>query len=419
MNLKLLVSVAKSLSLAHWKQTLIAAIGVTFSISAFIALLGFMTGLNDLLDGLVLNRTPHIRLFNEIHPSETQPIQLASEYKNAYHFISSVKPGNNRENIHNGIAIMRYLTNDQRVAGVTAVVKSPVFFNASTIDITGVLNCIEAEPSSRLFRFNEYIITGKADDIEKVPNSIILGISLAEKLLASPGDVIQVTTPEGEMLSLKVVGYFQSGINEIDKVQSYVSINTGRKLLGKSGSYITEIQIKLKDMSSAPMLSREYAMLFGCQSEDIQTANQEFETGSFIRTVIAYAVGVTLLIVAGFGIYNILNMMIYDKMDAIAILKATGFASLDVQMIFLLIALSIGVTGGLAGLMLGFGFSYLIDQIPFTTNSLPTVKTYPVNYTTALYVTGTLFSIVTTLIAGWLPSRKASKLDPVIIIRGK
>ena len=34
--------------------------------------------------------------------------------------------------------------------------------------------------------------------------------------------------------------------------------------------------------------------------------------------------GVVLLIVAGFGIYNILNMMIYEKLDAIAILKATG-----------------------------------------------------------------------------------------------
>jgi lipoprotein-releasing system permease protein len=36
-------------------------------------------------------------------------------------------------------------------------------------------------------------------------------------------------------------------------------------------------------------------------------------------------VSVFLLVVAGFGIYNILNMMIYEKMDSIAILKATGF----------------------------------------------------------------------------------------------
>jgi lipoprotein-releasing system permease protein len=66
-------------------------------------------------------------------------------------------------------------------------------------------------------------------------------------------------------------------------------------------------------------------------------------------------VGITLLIVAGFGIYNILNMMIYEKMDSIAILKATGFSGLDVNNIFITIALSIGIFGGTLGLIFGFG----------------------------------------------------------------
>ena len=51
---------------------------------------------------------------------------------------------------------------------------------------------------------------------------------------------------------------------------------------------------------------------------DNQTAHSQFDTGSFIRSLISYTVGVTLLIVAGFGIYNILNMMIYEKLDSIA-----------------------------------------------------------------------------------------------------
>ena len=66
MNYKLIFTIAKSLLFARWRQTLVAAIGVTFSITMFITLLSFMTGLNDMLDGLILNRTPHIRLYNEI-----------------------------------------------------------------------------------------------------------------------------------------------------------------------------------------------------------------------------------------------------------------------------------------------------------------------------------------------------------------
>ena len=78
-----------------------------------------------------------------------------------------------------------------------------------------------------------------------------------------------------------------------------------------------------------------------------------------------YAVSITLLIVAGFGIYNILNMLIYEKMNDIAILKATGFSGKDVQMIFMSQALIIGIVGGILGLIIGFGLSNVIDNIPF------------------------------------------------------
>jgi lipoprotein-releasing system permease protein len=111
--------------------------------------------------------------------------------------------------------------------------------------------------------------------------------------------------------------------------------------------------------------------------------------------------------------------MIYEKMDSIAILKATGFSGKDVNRIFISIALTIGIFGGLLGLVFGFGLSALIDQIPFNTTALPTIKTYPVDYNPKFYLIGILFSIITTYFAGYFPSRKASKIDPVIIIRGK
>lgn len=208
-------------------------------------------------------------------------------------------------------------------------------------------------------------------------------------------------------------------MQDIDNTQSYASITTTQKLLAKSGSYITDIQVKLKDITLAPAMALEYQNLFDLEAIDIQTANSQFETGSSVRTIISYSVGITLLIVAGFGIYNILNMMIYEKMDSIAILKATGFSGKDVNRIFITIALSIGIFGGILGLIFGFGLSALIDQVPFNTPSLPTIKTYPVNYSPIFYVIGAVFSIVTTYLAGYFPSRKASKIDPVIIIRGK
>ena len=415
----LLITIAKELLLARWRQTLVAAIGVTFSISMFVTLLSFMNGLNDLLDGLILNRTAHVRIYNEIKPSKKQVINLSNQYKDGYNFINSIKSSSSRQSIYNTVAIFETLNNDPRILGYAPKINAQVFFTYGTLAITGSINGIEVAAESKLFSFKDYVTAGKAIDLKNVPNSIILGKGLAEKLMANIGDVVQINTTDGNLMPLKVVGVFQSGLKDLDLVQSYTSIATAQKLMGKSNNYLTDIQVKLKDINQAPKIAKEYALLFDCDAEDIQTANSQFETGSTVRTIISYAVGVVLLIVAGFGIFNILNMLIYEKMDTIAILKATGFSGMDVKKIFIYIALSIGIFGGLFGIIFGLGFSVIIDNIPFNTPSLPTIKTFPINYKSTYYIIGIIFSLVTTYMAGFFPARKASKIDPVTIIRGK
>lgn len=417
MKFSLLISISRSLLMARWKQTLVAAIGVTFSITMFITLLSFMNGLNNLLDGLILNRTPHVRIYKEVLPSKKQPVDYV--YPNNHNFVSSVKPKNEALDIRNSLAIIKALRTDSRVKGVSPKVSVQVFYNVGAVDLTGVLNGIDVPEEERLFKFDEYVIEGDYMDLKNVPNSIILGKGAADKMLTSVGDNIQITSSKGERVQLKVVGFFQSGLQDIDKVQSYVSLQTAQKLLGESSSYITDIQVKLYDMLLAPSVAEEYHHTFDVEAIDIQTANAQFETGSSIRSLISYAVGITLLIVAGFGIYNILNMMIYEKMDTIAILKATGFSGKDVKHIFITIALVIGIFGGMFGLFFGYLISSGIDQIPFKTEALPTIKTFPINYDPRYYLIGSIFSIVTTYFAGYFPSRKASKVDPVVIIRGK
>lgn len=420
MKIKHITEIAKALLLARSKQTLVAAIGVAFSVAFFVSLLGFMEGLNDLLDGLVLNRTPHIRLYNDIRPTARQPINLDSTYHQAYHhFINSIKPANARKGIYNADAIIQKLATDERVYGVAPKTTAQVFYNLGSIELNGVLNGVEVNQEAKLFNFGDYVFEGDYTELQSRSNSILLGRGIADKMLAKKGDIIQVTTIKGEQFSLKVVGFFQSGVVELDKTQSYVSLQTSQKLLGESGSFISDIQVKLKDIDKAPAIAQEYEQRFGIDAEDIQTANAQFETGSSARSIISYAVGIVLLIVAGFGIYNILNMMIYEKMDTIAILKATGFAGADVKRIFLFISLTIGLGGALAGAILGLLFCGIIDAVPFNSPALPTVDTYPVDYSLKYYAIAITFAIATTYFAAWFPARKASAVDPVEIIRGK
>lgn len=415
MNWGIILDISKTHLLARKKQSMVAALGVTFGITMFISMVSFMTGLNDLLDGLILNRTPHIRLYNEIKASANQPTDILQ----GWNIISSIKPRDSRKEIYNSMPIIEAIKADDRIYGIAPKVTAQVFYNAGNIEINGVVNGIDIIAEEKLFAFNNYMVEGNSMDLITTNNSIILGVGVAEKMLVNIGDMVQITTAKGDMLSMKVVGFFQSGLADIDNTQSYASLASTQKLLGKTNSYITDIQVKLKDITLAPELAKEYQQIFNVDAIDIQTANSQFETGTKVRNIITYVVSIALLVVAGFGIYNILNMMIYEKMDDIAILKATGFSGKDVMYIFISQALIIGIVGGILGLLFGQIFTIIISQIPFETPSLPTIKTYPVHQDIKYYYIGIAFALATTFIAGLFPARKASKIDPVEIIRGK
>lgn len=416
--MKLLLSIAVTLLRAKLRQSIVAAVGVMFSITMFVTLLGFMNGLNDMLDGLILNRTPHIRLYNELKASPRQPIQTAGDSA-AHHFVRSVKPRDELPRLRNADAIMDVLSRDPRVLAVSPRLVAQVFFNVGTVDLNGQVNGVDIDQEVLHYRFTDYLTEGDPADLAHGSNTIALGKGLADMMEAGIGETVQVTTATGDRAMLRVAGIFQSGIADYDKVQCYASVKTVQKLIARPGSYYTDIDLKLHDLEQAPAMAREMTARFKVDALDVQTANAQFETGSSVRSIISYAVGIVLLIVAGFGIYNILNMMIYEKLDAIAILKATGFSGSDVRRIFLLLSMIIGMVGGVSGLIGGFCLQHVIDSIPFRTAALPTIKTFPIDYSVKYYSIAVSFALITTWIAGWFPARKASQVDPVEIIRGK
>lgn len=415
----LLFDISKTHLFSKIKQTSVAALGVTFGIGTYIIMMSFMTGLNDLLDSMVLNRTPHIQIYNKSEPTEIQPISLYDKIPTSLNFIHSIKPKKRLERIHNALPILDELRRHEKVLGVTPQTICKVFYLAGSNNLNGVLNGIDPKEETRLFNFDEYIVEGDVNSLVKRKNSILLGAGIAKKLSLSIGDRIQVVSTNGSSYALIIGGIFQSGLAEIDDSQSYVNVKMAQQILGMGSNYISRIHVRLKDIDDAVPMSQTIGNLYDVKALDITSANAQFDTGSDIRNLISYAVSITLLIVAGFGIYNILNMLIYEKMNDIAILKATGFTGWDVMIIFIIQALVIGLIGGILGILLGYGVSVFIDNIPFITEALPTIKTYPINYDPVFYITAIVFALISTFLAGFLPARKAQQIDPVEIIRGQ
>ncbi|MEY5041969.1 MAG: hypothetical protein RLZZ414_1522 [Bacteroidota bacterium] len=419
MGFNLIIKIAIKHLFTRVKQSAVAALGVTFGIAAYIILMSFMTGLNSLLDGMILDRTPHVQVYNESKISAIQPINQWEHDKEVMHVIHSVQPQQNVMGIQNATNILQYLQSRKEVIGITKQVAVNGYFITGAIQLPALINGVDIIKENDLYNLGDYVVEGNFKHLAEMDNAIIVGVGVAEKMGKKIGDVIIVNNIKGVQFPLKIVALYQSGMAELDNRQAYTSVQTAQVIAGLGNSYFTNINVQLTDMLLAPQFAQDIAQIFDVSAMDIQTANAQFDAGSSVRNLISYAVSFTLLLVAGFGIYNILNMMIYEKMNDIAILKAIGFSGGDVKWIFVSQALIIGIFGGLLGLTLGYGVSVLIAHTPFEVDSFPNIKTYPVNFNPDFYILGIIFALIATFLAGYLPAKKAEKIDPVDIIRGQ
>lgn len=412
----LTLEIAKTHLMAKPKQTIVAMMGVTFGIGMFIALVSLMTGLNNFTEELTMTSSPHIHIYNDV--TQSRP-NIAEEINpGGINLVYHQKPKNETPKLRNAFEIVQLIRSDPRVFGVAPTLASQVFYNYGPVQLNGNILGVDILEEDKLFALRSKMKSGRIEDLLTNHNGIIVGTGLARKLNAKVGDRVVVTTPEGFTLTLKILGTFQMGLGIVDNVRSYANLSTAQAILQKPADYITDINIKLKDLNQAPLIAGELQKSFGYKAEDWEAANATYLTGNRIRNIITYSVSVTLLIVAGFGIYNILNMTIYNKMKDIAILKATGFSGKDVRQIFMIQSLVIGLLGSLGGLMIGFVLSYLISRAHFPGGDIVSLDRFPVLFDPGFYFIGIVFGVSTTAIAGYMPSRKAAHVDPIEILRG-
>lgn len=414
--MKLTFEIAKTHLLSRPKQTLVAMMGVTFGIGMFIAMVSLMTGLNDMTESLAMTSSPDIRIYHDITLDRKSIVEEINPH--GVNVVHHPKPKNETQKVRNAFKIAEIIRKDARVRGVSPQLTSQVFYNYGPVQLSGTIAGVDIIEEDRLFDLKAKMKEGRIEHLIQNPDGIIMGTGLARKLKARTGDRVVITTPQGFTMTLKIVGLFQMGIGAIDNIKSYASISTVQNILQRDKSYITDINIKLHDFHLAKDLAPGYQQKFTYKAEDWEAANATMLLGVIIRNILTYSVSITLLIVAGFGIYNILNMTIINKMKDIAILKAMGFSGRDVKQIFMIQSLAIGLIGSILGLAIGFGLSSLIAQAPFNGGDILSIDHLPVNFKLKYYLIGIVFGVTTTALAGYMPSRKASHVDPIEILRG-
>lgn len=144
---------------------------------------------------------------------------------------------------------------------------------------------------------------------------------------------------------------------------------------------------------------------------------QETMTAMFTQMldVVSYvlaAIAAVSLVVSAIMILVVLNISVVERTKEIGVLKALGARRRDIRRIFVSEAFLIGLSSGLLGVALTFGLQILVNRFTVATFEVPVVS-----LTLSYALIGIGLSIVISMIAGFLPADRASKLDPVEALR--
>jgi lipoprotein-releasing system permease protein len=395
------------------QQLVVAVLSVTFGISMYIFMNGFVGGINTAFDDITFSSMAHIRVYNDLPNDE--PSLIPNTSGDTVQFIHNARHIKYTDGIKNAQEIIQIAKDFPQVVAITEQINQNVFFRNGITKVSGNLSGIDVENEDKVFNTSKYMLKGNIHDLEKRNDGIVLGSELAQSICVNVGDNVVLTTADGINKSFKVLGIFESGASATDKSKAMISIHSARQLFSKNAAYASDIQINVKDYNKADVVSKRMARVIPYKVESWKEGNSQLESSSTLRNILAMVISIAILTVAGFGIYNIMNMTVNEKMREIAILKAMGFNGKDIVHIFLMQSLCIGVIGDATGMGIGSLIIYIVRQIPY---KIASFSSLPVAYRLIDYIMAFCFGLIVTIIAGYLPAKKASRVDPVEILRG-
>ncbi|MCU0329095.1 MAG: ABC transporter permease [Chitinophagales bacterium] len=391
------------------KMTAVAVFGVVLGIGIYIFMNSLLVGFDKSSNDSMFKNIAHIRVFRDDEIARP----LISSTSDATPILINPKVVPNSNTIINPKRIMQEILKIEEVTHVMPQVNVNAFYLNGKSQINGLVVGVEPEAANQMYQIEKTIVKGDFKSLKSNPNGIVIGIGIADKMNLKIGDMLSLTSSKGQTESLKVMAIFQSNNAQIDKYKSYVNISKAQSLLAEGPNYITEINVNTIDPELAPKLAPQIAQITQYTAEDWKAANETLMAAFKMRKIVITFVSLTIVLVAAFGIYNILNMTVTSKINDIAILKAIGFKGKDVIRIFTAQALAIGGIGVLGGMVMATLVITLLRNVYIGGD----IGYFPVDYEPTKYLQGATLGMVITFLAGYIPAKKAANVDPVSIFR--
>ena len=323
MRLPLFLDIALGHLRRRKRQTVVSILGVALGVGFFVGINALMRGFQQYFITQIIDVAPHIVIRDEFRTPSPQPAFLA--FPRAAVTVSGVKPKDEPRGIRNARAKLAEL---EALPGVAAAptLQGQVILRYGTRDVPVSLYGIEPERERRVTNIERDLAAGRLEDLRSTANALIVGVGVAEKLGGALGDTISVVSPRGVTLSMKIVGLIRTGISSIDNGQAYALLKTVQVLQNRS-NVVNQIRIRLDDVAQAEPLARRIEARMRYRTESWEETNRNVLSLFVIQNSIMYSVVGAILLVAAFGIYNIISTVVYEKTRDIAILKSLGFGA--------------------------------------------------------------------------------------------
>jgi lipoprotein-releasing system permease protein len=321
------------------------------------------------------------------------------------------------EGISNVSEIMRVSRQFSNVVACSPVLRGTISARAGFENTTADLFGIDPASHLRTTDLAKQIVVGKFDDFRNNTSSVIVGNRLADLLQVDPGDPVQLLSPGGEYWRFTVAAIARSGVSTIDSSRVYAHARVAQRLL-KKPYQASMIIYKLRDPDRAPALALRFEDLFRHTAQSWQEREEgNLQIFSTLRMSVAITVSLIILL-AGFGIFNVLTMSVLSKVREIAILRSMGYRKIDITAIFLWQGALIATIGSLLGCVLGAVLTLGVSHIPIHIRGLLYANYFLVVWDWRHYLWATLLAIISVFIASYVPARRAAELAPVDTLRG-
>jgi lipoprotein-releasing system permease protein len=401
------------------RQTLLTFAGIVLGTAAYIAISGMMLGFQSFIIDQLVNNDSHIRI--SAREDLITAHSLDKDFFGEEALVRWIAPPSGRRDNAYILYPQSWLDRfsaDPRVLAYSPQLVAQAIVSRAKVSTSARL--IGSEPSRQMqvTNIHSFMLEGRFEDIGTTGNRVAAGEGLLKKLGAAMNDTILVSTGKGSAQPFKIVGVFRLGVKTIDDTTLFGALTDVQKL-NATPSRISDIAVKLVDVEQSANVASSWNLLAQDKVQSWDQSNEGILSVFKTQDIVRNSMTLSILIVAGFGIYNILSMAVNQKRREIAILRSMGFLPRDILQLFMIQGVILGVLGGVVGCALGYLVCKGMERIPVSTERGLGGGTMMIVFFPMIYVRGFLLAFASSTLAGLLPARAAGRMEPIQIIRSE